>query len=152
MAMAPHRSTALRVLIAAADRTLARRMFDYLGRHGHALDGASDGPTALHLALCNDYDAIVLDAALPQLDGYAVCRHLREATRHEVPVLVLTARGTATNADLTCGADDYLDKPLSLAELDARLSQAVRRVREPPLDYDAGDALITNNWMSEPLR
>lgn len=150
--MTPQHSTALRILVAAGDRALARRMLEHLGRLGHALDGAPDGPTALHLALRHDYDAIVLDAALPQLDGYAVCRHLREATRHEVPVIMLTERGAATNADLTCGADAYLGKPLALAELDARLHAAVRRVSEPPLDYDAGEACSTNNWMSEPLR
>src|SRR5688572_9284772 len=135
--MAPHRSSALRILVAAGDRDLARRMLDHLGRMGHALDGASDGATALHLALNHDYDAIVLDAALPQLDGFAVCRHLREATRHDVPVIVLTAPGTATSADLSCGADDYIRKPLALAELQKRLDAAVRRLREPALDYDA---------------
>lgn len=135
--MAPHRSSALRILVAAGDRALSRRMFEHLGRHGHALDSALDGPTALHLALVHDYDAIVLDAALPQLDGYAVCRHLREATRHDVPVFMLTAPGTETSADLSCGADEYLRKPVALTELDKRLTAAVRRLREPALDYDA---------------
>ncbi len=124
--MAPHRSTALRILVAAGDRVLARRLFEHLGRLGHALVAAPDGPTALHLALRHDYDAILLDAALPHLDGYAVCRHLREATRHEVPVIVLTMRGTATDADLSCGADDFLRKPFGLAELDAALHAVAR--------------------------
>jgi two-component system OmpR family response regulator len=124
--MAMRRSSVLRILVAAGDRALARRLFGHLGQLGHALVAAPDGQTALHLALRDDYDAILLDAALPQLDGFAVCRHLREATRHEVPVIVLTGRGAATDADLTCGADSFLRKPFALSELDSRLDSVAR--------------------------
>jgi len=99
-----------------------------LKEEGHAVDVAADGPQGLWLATENEYGAIVLDVMLPGLDGFQLCRRLRESGAW-APVLMLTARdGVADRVrGLDAGADDYLVKPFSLLELAARLRALARR-------------------------
>ena len=99
-----------------------------LREEGHAVDVAADGPQGLWLATENEYGAIVLDVMLPGLDGFQLCRRLRESGAW-APVLMLTARdGVADRVrGLDAGADDYLVKPFSLLELAARLRALARR-------------------------
>jgi two-component system, OmpR family, response regulator len=99
-----------------------------LREEGYAVDVATDGTNGLWLATENDYDAIVLDVLLPGLDGFEVCRRLRGTDRW-APVLLLTARDAVEDRvqGLDAGADDYLTKPFSFAELAARLRALVRR-------------------------
>ncbi len=108
---------------------LAANIGEYLEARGHTLDYAADGLTGLHLAVVNRYDAIVLDLNLPGLDGVSLCRRLRQDGGSTVPLLMLTARDTEQDkvGGLDAGADDYLTKPFSLAELLARLRALVRR-------------------------
>ena len=107
-----------------------------LVEEGHAADVAATGDDALWMARATDYDAIVLDVMLPGIDGFEVCRRLR---RSEVwsPVLMLTARDAVEDRvkGLDAGADDYLTKPFSFAELHARLRALGRRgpVERPPV-------------------
>ena len=108
-----------------------------LKEEGHAVDVAGDGPQGLWLATENQYAAIVLDVMLPGLDGFELCRRLRESGAW-APVLMLTARDGVTDRvrGLDAGADDYLVKPFSLMELAARLRALARRdglVRTPVL-------------------
>ena len=108
-----------------------------LKEEGHAVDVAVDGPQGLWLATENEYGAIVLDVMLPGMDGFQLCRRLRESGAW-APVLMLTARdGVADRVrGLDAGADDYLVKPFSLLELAARLRALARRdgrVRPPVL-------------------
>ena len=108
---------------------------------GHAADVAHDGETALWMAKAAPYDAIVLDVMLPGVDGVEVLRRLR-SDKVWTPVLLLTARdGVGDRVDgLDAGADDYLTKPFSLAELLARLRAVARRVPvERPTVLSAGD-------------
>src|ERR671915_2638338 len=93
-----------------------------------AADVASDGEEALWRAQATEYDAIVLDVMLPKMDGFEVCGRLREAGVWS-PVLMLTARDAVRDrvAGLDRGADDYLPKPFSFAELLARLRALARR-------------------------
>jgi len=99
-----------------------------LKEEGHAVDVAVDGPQGLWLATENEYGAIVLDVMLPGMDGFQLCRRLRESGAW-APVLMLTARDGVTDRvrGLDAGADDYLVKPFSLLELAARLRALARR-------------------------
>lgn len=125
----------MRVLIIEDNPDIAANLGDYLEDHGHTVDFAGDGVTGLHLAVVNDFDAIVLDLALPGMDGLEVCRKLREDARKDTPVLMLTARDRLQDklAGFETGADDYLVKPFELQEVEARLkvlaSRGRRRVR-----------------------
>jgi len=118
----------VRVLLVEDNKHLARALRQGLEEEGFAVDAAEDGDEADHKARATDYDAIVLDLMLPGLDGVEVCRRWRENAVW-APVLMLTARDATDDrvAGLDAGADDYLAKPFSFAELLARLRALVRR-------------------------
>ena len=119
----------MRVLIIEDDVDIATNLFDFLGSRGHVVDHAADGLTGLHLAVAHDYDALLLDLALPGIDGLALCRKLRTEARRATPVLMITARDTLADklAGFDNGADDYLVKPYALQEVEARLLALMRR-------------------------
>jgi DNA-binding response OmpR family regulator len=119
----------LRILIIEDDPTIAANLYDFLEARGHSIDAASDGVTGLHLAVSQDFDAIVLDIGLPGMDGLTVARKLREEAHIEVPILMLTARDTLEDKleGFSRGADDYLVKPFLLKEVEARLTAMHRR-------------------------
>lgn len=132
----------MRILIIEDNRDIAANLGDYLTDCGHEVDYAYDGVTGLHLAIVNDFDAMVLDLSLPGMDGLEVCRKLREESRKETPVLMLTARDQLDDklAGFESGADDYLVKPFELREVDARLEVLARRgQRIAPHEYEVGD-------------
>jgi DNA-binding response OmpR family regulator len=119
----------MRVLIIEDNRDLASNMFDFLETKGHVVDAAGDGISGMHLALVNQYDAIVLDLTLPGMDGITLCRKLREEGGKYTPVLMITARDSLDDkiAGLEAGADDYLVKPTELREIELRLRVLLRR-------------------------
>jgi DNA-binding response OmpR family regulator len=121
--------TSLRILVIEDNQDLAANLVDFLGAKGHAVDAAGDGVTGLHLALVNEYDAIVLDVVLPGMDGITLCRKLREEGGSHTPVLMLTARDSLDDkiVGLESGADDYVVKPFALREVEARLKALARR-------------------------
>lgn len=115
-----------------------------LREEGYSVDVAADGAEAVWQAVEVDYDVVVLDAMLPHLDGFEVCRRLRDARRW-MPVVMLTARTDVVDRvrGLDCGADDYLTKPFSFSELSARLRALLRRgVSERPTVLTAGDLCL----------
>ena len=119
----------MRILIIEDNSDLAANIYDYLEEKGHILDAAADGITGLHLAIVNDYDAIILDLMLPGLDGLTLCKKLRDEAGKQTPVIMLTARDTLNDklAGFATGADDYLVKPFALQELEVRLLALQRR-------------------------
>ena len=127
----------MRVLVVEDEVRMAGVLQRALREEGHAVDVAGDGPQGLWLAIENQYAAIVLDVMLPGMDGFELCRRLRESGAW-APVLMLTARDGVSDRvrGLDAGADDYLVKPFSLMELAARLRALSRRdgrVRPPVL-------------------
>jgi DNA-binding response OmpR family regulator len=121
----------MRVLIIEDNPDIAANLGDYLEDHGHTVDFAGDGVTGLHLAVVNEFDSIVLDLALPGMDGLEVCRKLRSEAGKDTPVLMLTARDRLEDklAGFETGADDYLVKPFELQEVEARLNVLAGRGR-----------------------
>jgi len=131
----------MRVLVVEDEVRMAGLLERALREEGHAVDVAADGPEGLWLATENAYGAIVLDVMLPGLDGFQLCRRLRESGRW-VPVLMLTARDAVGDRvrGLDAGADDYLIKPFSLIVLAARLRALARRDdRSRPVILAEGD-------------
>ncbi|HXG27990.1 MAG TPA: response regulator transcription factor [Nevskiales bacterium] len=121
----------MHILLIEDNVDLAANICEYLQARGHVMDSAGDGVTGLHLAVVNEYDAIILDVMLPGMDGLALCHKLRKEARRNTPVLMLTARDTLGDKlqGFESGADDYLVKPFLLEELEARLQALVRRTR-----------------------
>jgi two-component system OmpR family response regulator len=131
----------MKVLLVEDDRKMAALVRRGLTENGNATDIATDGEDALWMAGAHAYDAIVLDVMLPGRDGFATCAALRDSGVW-APVLMLTARDAVEDrvAGLDAGADDYLTKPFSLAELRARLRALVRRgAAERPTVLEVGD-------------
>ena len=113
----------MKILIIEDNQDLATNIGDYLEAKNHTVDFANDGLAGIYLALNEEYDVIVLDIGLPRMDGLELCRKLREEAQRKVPVLMLSARDTLENKleGYEVGCDDYLVKPFSLAELEAKL-------------------------------
>jgi two-component system OmpR family response regulator len=138
----------LRILVLEDSIKMAALLRRGLRREGYAVDVADSGEDALWLASENDYDAVILDVILaesyPAVDGFEVCRRLRRAENWS-PVLMVTARGAVGDRvdGLDAGADDYLAKPFSFAELAARVRALVRRgATERPAVLRVGDLTL----------
>ena len=131
----------MRVLIVEDEVKMAALIRRGMRGEGIAADVAINGEDALWMAEATSYDAIVLDLMLPGIDGFEVCRRLRSAGIW-APILLLTARDavSARVEGLDGGADDYMTKPFSFAELLARLRALVRRAAvERPVELQVGD-------------
>ena len=116
-----------RILLVEDDPRLADMLAEYLGQAGFRVTVAPLGATALERLAGAEYEAVVLDLMLPDMDGLDICRQLR--TQSDTPVLMLTARGEPIDRilGLELGADDYLPKPFQPRELLARLRAILRR-------------------------
>lgn len=116
-----------RILIVEDEEKIARFVTLELEHEGYQVEHAADGRTAVDLALKRDYDLILLDVLLPQLNGMEVLRRVRK--HKDVPVIMVTARDAVMDkvAGLDAGADDYLTKPFAIEELFARIRVALKR-------------------------
>src|SRR5881396_3603766 len=131
----------MKVLVVEDELRMASLIRRGLVNEGLAADVAGSGEDALWMVQAHEYDAVVLDVMLPDLDGFEVCRRLRAAGVW-APVLMLTARDSVDDrvAGLDSGADDYLLKPFAFAELLARLRALTRRGdTERPTVLEVGD-------------
>jgi len=124
-------------LIIEDNPDIVANLYGFLEPLGYTLDVAINGPAGVALATSSHYDVIVLDLELPGLDGVEVCRKLRKEQRLATPILMLTARDTVKDklVGFEVGADDYLVKPFSLVELEARLKALVRRARNETVEH-----------------
>jgi two-component system OmpR family response regulator len=132
------------VLVVEDEVRMAAMLKRGLEEEGYSIDLAADGTDGLWLGSENPYDAIVLDVNLPGIDGFEVCRALRERERW-APVIMLTARGEVHDRvlGLDVGADDFLAKPFSFGELTARLRALIRRGAPPrPVILQVGDLQV----------
>ena len=129
----PCKDDFVKVLVIEDDLDIASNIGDYLSARGHGVDFAYDGISGMHLALTEDFDALVIDIMLPGMSGLDLCQKLRTEARRSTPALLLTARDTLEDKldGFAAGADDYLVKPFALQELEARLLALQRRGQEP---------------------
>ena len=131
----------MRILLVEDDTILADGLYRSFGQNGHATDCVTDGHAADEALQKNVYDLVVLDIGLPGRDGFQILSNLRQR-RSDIPVLLLTARDTVEDrvTGLDLGADDYLTKPFSLQELEARIRALIRRrhgITDPIITYGA---------------
>src|SRR6218665_1394928 len=119
------------ILIIEDDPVMLRGLRDNFEFEGYQVQTAADGDAGLKAALATRPDLIVLDLMLPKVNGYEICRFLREE-KLEMPILMLTAKGQESDIvlGLKLGADDYITKPFSLKELLARVDAFLRRKRK----------------------
>ena len=122
----------MKVLVVDDDPGICQSLERALGREGYEVSIANDGEAALEAVAAGSPDALVLDVAMPRLDGLSVARRMR-ASGDRTPILVLTARHSLGDrvAGLDAGADDYVVKPFALEELLARLRALLRRATPP---------------------
>jgi DNA-binding response OmpR family regulator len=126
------------VLVVDDEPTIVEVVSRYMERAGYETLTAADGPEALRLAGQHDPDLVVLDVMLPELDGLEVMRRLHDGDGRPVPVILLTARGEESDrlVGLRRGADDYVVKPFSPAELVARVDAVLRRATPPAAETE----------------
>ncbi|MBS4535843.1 response regulator transcription factor [Clostridium sp. D2Q-14] len=115
------------ILIVDDEALLVKGLKYSLEQDNYDIDTAYDGKDALNKAKSNEYDLIILDLMLPEMDGLEVCQKIRETS--QVPIIMLTAKGEDMNKilGLEYGADDYLTKPFNILELKARIKAILRR-------------------------
>lgn len=132
-----------RILLADDDVELADMLVEYLGQEDFEVETAHDGKTALQKALNEQYELVILDVMMPELNGFDVLRQLR--TQSQVPVLMLTARGEDVDSivGLEIGADDYLAKPCNPRVLVAHMRAILRRSELPTPTVPATADILT---------
>jgi two-component system response regulator RegX3 len=121
------------ILIVEDEAAIRAGLVDVFVYHGYAVDFAEDGRAGLDKALTGRFDLIVLDVMMPKLDGFAVCQAIRERDRDQ-PIIMLTAKSADEDViqGLALGADDYVSKPFSVAQLVLRVQAVLRRAGRTP--------------------
>ena len=117
----------MKILVVDDEQLLVKGIKFNLENEGYQVETAFDGKTALDLARNNNYDLIILDLMMPEIDGLECCMKIREFSN--VPIIMLTARGEDADKIIgfECGADDYITKPFNILELKARIRAMLRR-------------------------
>lgn len=150
-----------KILIIEDNPDIVANIYAFFEPKGYEVDNAYNGNSGLALAIENRYDVILLDVMLPGMNGTKLCQTLRSEHHNKTPVLMLTARDTVSDKVIgfESGADDYLVKPFSLVELDARIKALIRRHQDDhfqsilqvgELQLDADCHLVTR--ANQPLK
>jgi len=140
------------VLIIDDDERLGALLTEYLGRFGFTVRTAAHPDAGLRILKSEPPDIVILDVMLPDMDGFAVCRRIRETSR--VPIVMLTARGDVMDriVGLELGADDYLPKPFEPRELVARIQAVLRRGKTSEEDEVLRVGALELNWTARAAR
>src|SRR5713226_9587094 len=143
------------LLVVEDDENISTAISEYFSRAGYNVRTVEDGLNGVKAALDDPPDAVVLDLMLPKMDGLAVCKELREKVGY-LPILMLTAKDDVVDKvlGLEMGADDYITKPFSLRELEARIKSVLRRVRTAAANGDGHDEapIVYVNLRIDPVR
>jgi DNA-binding response OmpR family regulator len=136
--LSSERNTSL--LVVEDDENISTMIDEHFSRAGYSVKTAEDGLAGVQAALNDHPDVVVLDLMLPKMDGLAVCREIREKAPY-IPILMLTAKDDVVDKvlGLEMGADDYITKPFSLRELEARIKSVLRRARKTVQTEGTGD-------------
>ncbi len=152
-AAAPAPNTSL--LIIEDDDNISTAIAEYFSRAGYTVNTAPDGLAGIDAAIKNRPDVVVLDLMLPKMDGLAVCKELRQKNP-QMPILMLTAKDDVVDKvlGLEMGADDYITKPFSLREVEARIKSVLRRARASTATADGKDEtpIVRGNLRVDPVR
>ncbi len=132
---------AKRVLVVDDEKLIVKGIRFSLEQDDYEVDCAYDGEEALNLATENTYDMILLDLMLPKLDGFEVCKRIREFS--DMPIVMLTAKGDDMDKilGLEYGADDYITKPFNILEVKARIKAIMRRTGSKEKTPDSSDVI-----------
>lgn len=153
VAPAPAPKTSL--LIIEDDESISSAIEEYFSRAGYTVHAAPDGVAGVESATKNRPDVVVLDLMLPKMDGLAVCKELRQKSP-QIPILMLTAKDDVVDKvlGLEMGADDYITKPFSLREVEARIKSVLRRARASATVGDGKDEtpIVRGNLRIDPIR
>jgi len=152
-ATAPAPKTSL--LIIEDDDNISTAIEEYFSRAGFTVNAAADGIAGIEAAAKNPPDVVVLDLMLPKMDGLTVCKELRQKNS-QMPILMLTAKDDVVDKvlGLEMGADDYITKPFSLRELEARIKSVLRRTRAAVAAGDGKDEtpIMRGTLRIDPIR
>jgi two-component system alkaline phosphatase synthesis response regulator PhoP len=143
------------LLVIEDDDNISTAIEEYFSRVGFAVNSASDGLAGIEAAIKHRPDVVVLDLMLPKMDGLAVCQELRKKNP-QMPILMLTAKDDVVDKvlGLEMGADDYITKPFSLREVEARIKSVLRRARAAAASTDGKDEtpIVRGNLRVDPVR
>jgi len=144
-----------KLLVVEDDRAIQRMIGDYFRHAGYDVVTAGDGETGARMATSEKPTVVILDLMLPKMDGLAVCREVRQRNPG-LPIIMLTAKGDVVDkvVGLEMGADDYLTKPFSLRELEARIKTVMRRTRSKPAETEEEGLapIVRGNLRIDPAR
>ncbi len=152
---APAPAPATSLLVIEDDENISTAIQEYFSRAGYAVTTAADGVAGVEAAVKNRPDVVVLDLMLPKMDGLAVCKELRQKNQ-QMPIVMLTAKDDVVDKvlGLEMGADDYITKPFSLREVEARIKSVLRRARAVgTAGNDKDEApIVRGNLRVDPVR
>ena len=140
----------MRILAVDDDRNNLKMLAFLLGEEGYEVITTDNGKTAIEMVDTQHPDLVILDLMMPQVDGYEVCRRVRQTT--DVPIIILSAKGETQDKvqGLNLGADDYLPKPFEPSELLARVKAVLRRSEISVFD-DPDAAVVVNGLRLDPV-